>query len=184
MGQDKRFLELGGQTLLERSLAVFESLFAEILIVVAEPTPQLATLRHRVVTDLISGAAALGGVYTGLSHAAASRIFAGACDMPFLNSRVIEHLAAVDPTADVVMPRLATGLQPMHAIYSKRCLPVLERMAREQTLKLQDIIKAETLTVRIVPEEELRSLDPHLLSFLNLNSPADLELARKLVRSG
>ncbi len=181
MGQDKRFLELAGRTLLERSITVFESLFAEIMIVVAEPTPRLAGLRHRVVTDLIPGCATLGGVYTGLSHAGASRIFAAACDMPFMNGRVIGYLAGADPAADVVIPRLATGLQPMHAIYSKRCLPVLERMAREGALKLQDVVQAETLAVRIIPEDELRPLDPHLLSFLNVNSPADLELARKLV---
>lgn len=182
MGQDKRFLELAGQTLLERVLTVFEPLFAEILIVVAEPALRLAGLRHRVVTDLIPGCASLGGVYTGLSSAGAARIFAAACDMPFMNRQVIEYLAGVDPAADVVIPRLATGLQPMHAVYSKKCLPVLERMARGGALKLQDIIQAETLAVRIIPEDELRPRDPQLLSFLNVNSPADLELARKLVR--
>lgn len=182
MGQDKRFLEVGGQTLLDRAVAVVESLFPEILVVVAEPTLQLSHLSHRVVTDLIPGCATLGGVYTGLSYASSSRVFATACDMPFLNRTVIEHLATADPAADVVIVRLANGLQPLHAIYSKRCLPVLEQMARAGNLKLQEICNAEALSVRVIPEEELRPLDPHLLSFLNLNSPADLELARKLVR--
>jgi len=49
MGRDKRFLELGGRTLLERTLAVLESLFAEVIVVVAEPASQLAGLRHRQV---------------------------------------------------------------------------------------------------------------------------------------
>ncbi len=182
MGQDKRFIELGGRTLLDRSLEVFESLFSEILVVVAEATPQLADLTHRVVTDLIPGCATLGGLYTGLSYASSSRVFAAACDMPFLNPKVVEYLVTIDPMADVVMVRLATGLQPLHAVYSKRCLPILERMARGGNLTLHEITDAEALSVRLIPEDELRSLDPHLLSFLNLNSPADLELARKLVR--
>ena len=39
MGHDKRFLELEGRTLLERSLSVLESLFSEVIVVVAEPVP-------------------------------------------------------------------------------------------------------------------------------------------------
>lgn len=180
MGRDKRFLDLAGRTLLERSLGVLEGLFSEVMVSVAEPVPQLAGLRHRVVTDLIPGCATLGGLYTGLSCATQPRVFAAACDMPFLNAKVIERLARIDD-ADIVMVRLAQGLQPMHAIYSKRCLPVLERMVRDKNLRIQDLVQAEGLAVRILAEDDLRDLDPRLLSFLNVNTPADLEFSRKLL---
>ncbi|MBM4124387.1 MAG: molybdenum cofactor guanylyltransferase, partial [Nitrospira sp.] len=75
MGEDKRFLRLDGQTLLERTLAVLESLFTDIVVVVAEPVPQLARVSHRVVTDLIPNCATLGGLYTGLSVAQHPRSF-------------------------------------------------------------------------------------------------------------
>lgn len=180
MGQDKRFLKLQDRTLLESALSVLERLFSEVLIVVAEEAPELSALHHRVVTDLIPGCASLGGLYTGLSYASCPRVFAAACDMPFLNASLITRLARLDPTADVVMVQLATGLQPLHAVYSKRCLVSLEQMTRTGNYKVQDICMAEGLSVRIVSEEEIQSLDPHLLSFVNINTPADLELARKL----
>lgn len=181
MGRDKRFLELEGRTLLERGLAVLETLFPEVLIVAAEDGPAFAALRHRVVTDLIPGCATLGGLLTGLSLASRPRVFAAACDMPFLAPAVILRMVELGGSADVVMAKLGTGLQPMHALYAKSCLPHLERMARTGNLKVQDLCQTPGLKVRVVTEEELRETDPRLLSFMNLNTPADLELARKLV---
>lgn len=181
MGHDKRFLELEGHTLLERTLSVLEEVFSDVLVVVADPLPPLASLRHRVVTDLIPHCATLGGLFTGLSYATHPRIFAVACDMPFLNPRVIVRLAEIEDQSDVVMVQLASGLQPMHAIYSKACLPHLERMAKAEALKVQEIVRSSGIAVRLVFEDEIRDLDPQFLSFFNVNTPADLEFARKLL---
>jgi molybdopterin-guanine dinucleotide biosynthesis protein A len=183
MGLDKRFLKLGGETLLRRALAVYERVFTEILIVVAEPVPELNDIGHRVVTDLIPNCATLGGLYTGLSVASRPRIFAAACDMPFLNPAVIGHLLACCDD-DVVMPQLTTGLQPMHAVYSKACLPYFERMIAMNNLSIQAVLENHELRIRLVPEEVLRTFDAQLLSFLNLNTPEDAELARTLVQQG
>lgn len=183
MGRDKRLLELEGATLFARALSVLDDLFPEVLIAVADALPEGVEVGHRVVTDLIPACAALGGVYTGLSLATHPRVFVAACDMPLLSATVIRAMVERDPRADVVMAQLAHGLQPMHAVYSKRCLPRFEAMAREGNLKIQDVAQQEGLLIRIVPEEELRAMDSHVLSFLNINTPADLELARKLLAS-
>ncbi|MGH7256009.1 MAG: molybdenum cofactor guanylyltransferase [Nitrospirales bacterium] len=181
MGRDKRFIELEGKTLLERALGTLEAVFPEVLIAVAEPSPDLAGLGHRVVTDVIPGRATLGGLLTGITLATSSRVFAVACDMPLLNPEVIRAMATVDRQADVVMAQLEGGLQPMHAFYRKTCLGHLERMARGGHLKVQDICQVPDLAVRLVGEAELRKVDPQLLSFLNVNTPADLEFVRKLL---
>ena len=183
MGLDKRFLKLGGETLLRRALSVYERLFTEILVVVAEPIPELSDIGHQIVTDLIPNCATLGGLYTGLSLAHSPRIFAAACDMPFLNPAVIEHLLECCDD-DVVMPKLATGLQPMHSVYSKACLPYFQRMMAMNNLSIQAVLENHELQIRLVPEEVLRTFDAQLLSFLNLNTPEDAELARTLVQQG
>jgi len=181
MGRDKRFLDLGGQPLLHRALSVLQRLFPEVLIAVAEPLPQLTGQGFRVVLDLIPNCATLGGLYTGLASASHPRIFAVGCDMPFLNQEAIRRLAGLGAQADVVMPRLATGLQPMHSVYSKGCLPHLDRMVKAQQLKVQDLVEVAGLTVKLVPEKDFLDVDPQLLSFFNINTPADLEFARKLL---
>ena len=181
MGRDKRFLELGGRPLLQRALSVLQSLFPEVLIAVAEPLPQLTGQGYRVVLDLIPNCATLGGLYTGLSSAGNQRVFAVGCDMPFLNPEVVKRLADLSTQADVLMPKLATGLQPMHAVYSKACLPPLEQMAKTRQLKVQGLVDITGLTVKLVPEKDFLDVDPQLLSFFNINTPADLEFARKLL---
>lgn len=180
MGQDKRFLSLDGRSLLERTLSVLEQACEEILIVVARPAPELGWLRHRVVTDAVPNSGSLGGLYTGLLEAAAPRIFAVACDMPFLSTKAISYLADRDSAADIVMPQLETGLQPLHAIYHKRCLPAIEGMLSRRSLTIHDLVKAPDLRVRLVAEAELKAIDPLLQSFMNINTPEDLERARML----
>jgi molybdenum cofactor guanylyltransferase len=181
MGQDKRFLDLNGQTLLQRVIETLESVFEEIVLVASGPAPELAGLRHPVIQDLLPGCATLGGVYTGLASSRHAGVFVVACDMPFLNATVVRHLLKAATTADVVMPRLATGLQPTHAVYKKACLPHLERMAKTGHLKLQDIVEDRTVNAQLLTEDELRGDDPQLLSFFNINTPSDLERARKLL---
>jgi molybdenum cofactor guanylyltransferase len=183
MGLDKRFLQLGGETLVRRALSVYERLFTEILIVVAEPVPELSDMGYQIVTDLIPNCATLGGLYTGLSFARSRRIFAAACDMPFLSSAVIDHLLQFCDD-DIVMPQLVSGLQPMHAVYAKTCLPYFEDMIANNILSIQLVLENYELRARLVPEEALRTLDPQLLSFLNLNTPEDVELARHIVEQG
>jgi molybdenum cofactor guanylyltransferase len=129
---------------------------------------------------VIPGCGSLGGLYTGLAGATRERIFAAACDMPFLNAAVISHLVALSAASDIVMPELATGLQPMHAVYAKTCLLHFRRMIDARQFTIQEVARNEHLTIRLVPEDDLRRIDPRLLSFLNLNTPADLEFARKL----
>jgi molybdopterin-guanine dinucleotide biosynthesis protein A len=101
--------------------------------------------------------------------------------MPFLSSAVIGDLLEFDDD-DVVMPKLATGLQPMHAVYAKTCLPYFEQMMAINNLSIQSVLENHALRIRYVPEEALRTLDPQLLSFLNLNTPEDANLARDLIR--
>lgn len=181
MGRDKRFLELGGQTLFQRTLSLLQSLFAEVIVSLAEPLPQLAGPGYRVVTDLLPNCATLGGLHTGLVSASHERIFAVGCDMPFLNPEAIKRLVGLGAQVDIAMPKLATGLQPMHAVYSKACLPHLERMAQAKELRVQALADVQSLNVKLVSEREFLDIDPQLLSFFNINTPADLEFARKLL---
>ena len=180
MGMDKRHLSVHGKPLLDRVTSVLLELFPEVLLVLAEKDIEQSNDRIRIVTDLIPDCAAVGGLYTGLYHARYPRVFVVACDMPFINPAVIElFLQKIDAT-DIVMAQLVTGLQPLHGLYSKQCLPILKEMIEARDLRLQNIADKQGLTVHRVPETEIKGLDPQLLSFLNVNSPADLELANKI----
>jgi molybdopterin-guanine dinucleotide biosynthesis protein A len=180
MGEDKRYLVVGKQTLLERGLGVLRSVFQEVLVVIAQDNPPLG-VDARVVRDLVPDCGSLGGLYTGLTQATAPCIFVVACDMPFLNQAVIAQFTSRRATADIVMAKLAARLHPMHALYGKRCLPALEQMIRARQLKIQEIVSHASLRVQYVTEADLLTIDPSGRSFHNVNTPEDLEAARSLL---
>jgi molybdopterin-guanine dinucleotide biosynthesis protein A len=177
MGEDKRHLVVGEQTLLERGLRVLQSIFCEVLVVIAQDSPPLS-IDARVVRDLVPDCGSLGGLYTGLTQATTPYIFVVACDMPFLNQTVIAQFTNRRATADIVIAKLDDRLHPMHALYSKRCLPALEQMIRARQLKIQEIVSQSSLRVRYVTEADLLTIDPSGHSFYNVNTMADLEAAR------
>ena len=180
MGEDKRHLVVGEQTLLERGLAVLHSIFQDVLVVIAQDSPPLG-VNARVVRDLVPDCGSLGGLYSGLMQATTPWVFVVACDMPFLNQAAIAQFTSRRTTADIVMAKLDARLQPMHAIYSKQCLPVLEQMIRARQLKIQEMVSQSSLRIRYVTEADLLTIDPSGRSFYNVNTLADLEAARSLL---
>ncbi|HEY7128740.1 MAG TPA: molybdenum cofactor guanylyltransferase [Nitrospira sp.] len=179
MGQDKRLLAVGDETLFARSLAVLRSIFQRVLIVIAQDSPPIET-DAIVVRDLIPECGSLGGLYTGLKEAHTEWVFAAACDMPFLDPATISRFVALKGEGDVVMAKLKHGLQPMHALYHRNCLPIMERLIRANELKIHALAGHPALRVRLVLSEELRLLDPDANSFYNVNTPDELEAARML----
>jgi molybdopterin-guanine dinucleotide biosynthesis protein A len=179
MGQDKRFLSFGDRRLFERGLWTLSSLLQHVFIVIAQDSPFLST-NVPVLRDVVAQCGSLGGLYTGLREASTPHVFVVACDMPFLNVNLIRYMIGSKEEADIIVASWNNRIQPTHAIYSKRCVPVLEDMIRRRQVKIQDAFQHPSLTVRFMTESEVRQIDPEGRSFLNINSPADLEAARLL----
>ncbi len=178
MGEDKRFMTVGRATLLDRCRTVMMHCFKEVLIITAQDSGPLDGRGCRVCQDLIPDCGSLGGLYTGLHYAACGRIFVVACDMPFLDPQMIEFFVRHDPGADIVMGQLSVGLQPMHGVYAKAALPVLEQRARDKQLRIQDLVSDPSLKTTVVDWHEWADIDPTSRSFMNVNTPADLACAR------
>lgn len=178
MGRDKRRLNWEGEHFLDRVCRLIVDLFDEVLVVTAEEDYDCSHLPVRLVTDKIPNKGSLGGLYTGLMEAKNSQIFVVACDMPFLVNESISRLCS-EQASDVVVVKLSIGLQPLHARYSKRCAPFIEQMIQEGDLKIQNLVTQPGLTVKIIPETLFDDIDPYRQSFMNINTPADLDFARK-----
>ena len=127
----------------------------------------------RIVTDLIWGKSALGGIYTGLFYASCEHAFFAACDMPFLQRSFIEYMAGKIDSNDIVVPHQPDGFQPLHAIYSKRCLPHIRTLIDKDKLKIRGFYKkSKTL---LITADEIEKFDPEGRMFLNVNSREDLD---------
>lgn len=179
MGQDKRLLSVGDETLYTRSVSVLRAIFERVVVVIAQDSPLVAS-DAPVLRDIIPHCGSLGGLYTGLKEAGTQWVFAVACDMPFLDPGTIRHFTGLKDEGDVIMAKLRNGFQPMHALYHRNCLPIMERLIHAQDFKIHRLAEHPELRVRIVTPEELSRVDPDGRSFYNVNTPADLAAARSL----
>lgn len=184
MGRDKRFLKVGGERVFDQSLSLLRTIFAENLVALAEPVDGLGVQGCSVVYDVVKNAGSLGGLLTGLIASTRGRVFAVGCDMPFLDQDVIRFMSSCDPSADVVAARLEGRFHPMHAVYSKRCVPFLQAMAERRELKIQSLFRCKELKVRVLTEADLLHFQSRLRSFRNINTPDDLSSAESAIFDG
>lgn len=178
-GINKALLELGGVPIIQRVAATLARVFPETILVTNTPE-EFDFLGLPMFRDLIRGFGALGGLYTGLRSCREDLGFFVACDMPFLDDRVIRHMVELAGKHEVVVPRIRGHLEPLHAIYSRNCVPHIEMLMAKGDLAIINFFRA--VDVLEVGETELAVFDPGLLFLMNVNTPEDLRTARKLVR--
>jgi len=175
MGTNKAFLEIGGIRLIDRILHIYRQLFNEIIIVTNDPGAYTEFGDAAIVTDIYKGKGPLGGIFTGLFHSGNPCIFVSACDLPYLNTGFILHLSGLAKQQDVVVPETPDGLQPLCAVYSRNCLPVIKKRLEIDKLKITGFYK--DARVLSVTENQIRPFDARGLLFRNLNTPSDLKNA-------
>lgn len=174
-GSNKAFVELDGVRLVERVAEVMKSLFHRVILLTNTPK-EYSYLQLPMVEDLIQGFGPMGGIYTGLMTMQDDAGFFVACDMPFLNRKLIRRMVEVKGDFDAVVPRMDWMLEPLHALYSKKCLPAIQEAIGHDE---HQILKCfARMRVRYMDEEELRLWDQDLRSFFNINKPQDLPEAR------
>ncbi len=170
-------MNVSGQPLIDRVVRIVGKVFREVLVITNSPEA-FGFLGVPMCADLLPGRGSLGGLYTGLSSCTSEHAFLVACDMPFLNTEVIRHLTAKIDRFDVVIPRVRDRLEPLHAVYSRTCLPRIRDLLDHGDLKIINLFP--DVHVLEVPEAELRQFDPDLRCFMNINTPEDLKAALKL----
>ena len=177
-GRNKAFLKIDGRTILDRLLNSLRSVFSEIMLVTRQPD-QYDGYSIRFVVDIHKGRSSLTGIHAGLVHAKAAFGFVVPCDIPFLQPNLIRLLLdELEPDLEVVVPFYDGHYQPLCAIYSKRCIPLIEKQLASSDYKISHLF--ERVRVKTVPLEKLTIADPDLLSFLNVNTPASYDACRQL----
>ena len=170
MGKNKALLEIGGERIIDKAVSLFKSLFKEVILVTNTPE-EYAGHDVKVVTDIFPGKGSLGGIYTGLVYASCDYSFIASCDMPFLKRELIEYLINIKNGFDVVVPKLRTGHEPLHAVYSRRCLKPIEALIKKDDLRIIGFYPE--VRVKEVSEDELAPFNSEPSPFININTPED-----------
>ena len=176
MGRVKPLIATPVGTMLDYLVHRLGPLFSEVIVAghVKIPVPVGA----RWVQDRYSMRSPLVGIEAGLTAAAHERCFVIACDMPFAEPALVEHLVASARGKNAVIPVVNGYDEPLFAVYTKGALPVIRAAVAAGRLKVGAV--CAKLNAARIEEDELRRFDRQLDSFINLNTPHDLVMLQHL----
>lgn len=176
--RNKAFIQLpAGDTILQHTMNILRPIFPEIIIV-TNRKEAYQKFNVSVVEDLIKENGPLGGIFTGLCYSASKHNFVVACDMPFIKPALIELLLEESGDYDVVIPEIDGEVEPLFAVYSKNCIPVMFEHLQKQNLKIRQVLSQ--LHVKKIGAKKIDRLDPEHLCFFNINTEEDLRRAENL----
>lgn len=182
MGQDKALMPFLGRPLIQRVIERMTPLADEIIVTTNRPEAY-AFLGLPLFADLRPGRGALGGLYTALASAGKELLATLACDMPFASPELLAFQTRLleAENADVVIPLLESGYEPLHAVYRRAtCLPAVEWALENDQWKL--ISWFSKVNVRTLSAAECRVYDPRELAFANVNTPQEVAEAEAKAR--
>jgi molybdenum cofactor guanylyltransferase len=178
-GDSKRFggtlksnIVVGGESIISRMINIIRDLFDEIIIVSNTPEEFREYNQYIIVRDQFLKAGPLGGIHAALKSASGDAIFAFAGDMPFVKKEFITEQINIfnNEEYDILVPKIGTNIEPLHAIYRKTLLDDLEKFLTEKKNKpVRDFLsERKTGYFPIHESEESRK------AFTNINSPEDI----------
>jgi len=191
IARNKAFIQLAGKTVLENTINILQKIFPQIIIVTNRKEAYLR-FKAFVAVDLIKESGPLGGIFSGLCYSTSYYSFVIGSDMPFPQIGLIQLLFEKCTNQDVVIPETNGEVEPLFAVYSKNCLPVIFFAVysknclpvifdhlQKHDLRIRHILGE--LRVERVGEEEIDTVDPERLSFFNINTSEDLKKAQTLL---
>lgn len=181
MGQDKSQIrwpphDPNAPALLELVVSRVRQVFDDVVLAGYRGEPPAGT---RVVPDEYPDGGSLGGLYSGLISARHPRALAVATDMPFLNVALLRWLAKQQGDWDALVPLAGEPPrpEPLHAVYRRSAAESMHRLIERGERRLMAML--DTLRTEYVPPEMWAPLDPDGLSFVNLNTPDDVQRAEE-----
>lgn len=181
IGQDKCLLELGGKPLWRIVADKLESSVKEIIIATDICKFSDGNGRFKIVKDEVPHLGPLGGILAGLSISSQQYNLVVGCDMPFINIGLINFLFNCASGFDAVVPYSGKGIEPLHSIYSKDCIPVIKERLEHKERKVGSFLA--DISVNYVGKEEIKSYDPDFLSFFNINTAQEWKKAQEIFQS-
>jgi len=180
MGTDKARLKLGKKTFVER---IFEALTPLVNgTTLISSNSRTANWGMPVITDVFEGWGALGGLHSALSACDSTWAFVVACDLPLVTTDLFVRLASFREGNEAVAPVQRDGyLQPLCTLYrTEPCRRCAEQLIASGERRPKSLLSA--VKTRWVAFNEIEDLDGSEAFFANINTPADFDEIRRLVK--
>lgn len=180
LGEDKAFIKLDSATLLEAVLATVQKVVAEIIIV-ANKLKKFADFLSpeiQIIQDKIPYQGPLGGILAGLEASNDLYNLIVPCDAPFLKEELLKELLSQADGYDAVVPKINKKLEPLIAVYSKRCVEPIRASLEKKNFRIVSFF--DRVNIKYVTTDIINKCDRDKLSFFNINTKKDLEKARRV----
>lgn len=171
-GKNKAFIQVDGLTILERNLKVLREIFNEIVLITNTPESYDFETDLSIFKDVIPGKGPLSGIHAALKNISGDAAFIFACDMPNLDTEVIQNQidAYLRKPNRIQIPVTVQGQEPLHAIYPKEAFHDVERILLQ--MKNPRIRTLFSHYPTLFRKFDNAALAKHV--FMNVNRPADL----------
>lgn len=180
-GTNKAMETINGRPLIEQIVEGLKNAFEKVYII-GNVKEYVFLQDVFFCEDIIPNKGPLGGLLTGLTCSDSEYNFLTACDMPFLTSEFFEFVNLQKKDYDVLVPEYNSYLEPLAAVYSKKCLPFINASLINDQLKLKSFFPK--VKVRIIKETIIREIGEPEKLFFNINYKEDIEkLEMNLERS-
>jgi len=171
MGRDKAWMELDGQPLVALLVEKVRALGVTEIFISGRADRDYSALPCPVLFDLEPGFGPLGGIERGLHACGSPLLLVLAVDLPRMTSAFLQKLASRCDRLTGVVPKLAGELEPLAAIYPKRCHAFASAALTKSRRSARDFATACLVerAVRLVSVSEAEAG-----CFSNWNCPSDL----------
>lgn len=176
-GSDKTLALLNNKPLIEHTAENAKQHSTDVMVISKDIRKYDFLQDVRFAQDIYEQQCPLVGLLTAFDNAQFEHVLLISADMPLFNFDIADKLYAFLNGADVCVPDINGKLYPCAAVYSKKSAPVLKEMYAKKDYKLMNsyekLSTVKPKAVELVAEQDKTS-------FLNINTPADLEELKKL----
>ncbi len=180
LGREKAFFEIDGKPMIQHVVGEVSKLSKEIAISCRSSGREKLVgmfLGAKVVVDEDERKGALTGLVSALPEIKSEYTALVTCDCPKIKLEVIKLLFENAKNHGGAVPRWPNGyVEPLQAVYkTEKLRKAVNEAWKKGKMKLMEVLNGIPDIV-YVPTEKLRVIDPKLESFMNVNSPEDIEL--------
>ncbi len=163
MGVDKGTMLLNGKTMIEHVLEAVKPIANNIILIANDN--KYNTFGYPVFKDVYVDCGPIAGIYTGLMNSTTEKNVVLSCDIPFLNTKLVEKLIAYEKDYDALITRINQKTEPLIGIYNKRCSKFLLESIKKKEYKIQEALAHL--------ETEFLDLNEFLNASININTLTD-----------
>lgn len=171
---EKALINVNGTTIIKRTYDICCDIFSHTIIITSKDEIKAMFPESVIYNDIICNSGSVGGIYSGLVYAQTDYCFVFACDMPFINKKMIIKQLEIfkeNAGADVLIPyervECKEKIEPLHCIYSKNCISPIKKRIDANNFQIKAFFDDVNVVYCEYPEELKRS-------FFNINTKEDL----------